>query len=62
MWGFFSKDPLKEFNYDIGECQDNQRSSFSLWSFHSAKKKGSTDEYSAFVFNAAPGQDYQVIL
>ena len=60
MWGFFSKDPIANFGYEIGECVDNSRSQYSLWSFHTAKKRGSSEEFSAFVANATPGQDYQV--
>ena len=38
MWSFFSKDPVKEFAYEIGEKVDGLEEK-SFWSQHSGKHK-----------------------
>ncbi|XP_059154679.1 N-terminal kinase-like protein [Physella acuta] len=50
MWSFFSRDPAKDFHYDIGEkvlgLEDK-----SIWTLHRGKKKGSGDPVSIFAFD-----------
>lgn len=59
MWGLFSRDPIKDFNYDIGEkilgLEDK-----SLWTLHSGKKKGSGDAVSVFAFDVKSASESQV--
>lgn len=38
MWSFFSRDPSKDFPYEIGEPIPGLEE-VSLWSLHKAKKK-----------------------
>jgi SCY1-like protein 1 len=37
MWSFFSRDPAKDFPYEIGEPVDGLNK--SIWSLHKAKRK-----------------------
>ncbi|XP_014213325.1 N-terminal kinase-like protein [Copidosoma floridanum] len=65
MW-LFSRDPTKDFPYEIGESVtglDNK----SIWSLHKAKRKGTAlagatggEEVSVFVFQAKNGNDYKL--
>lgn len=38
MWGLFSRDPLKDFAYEVGERVSGFDGK-SIWSLHSGKKK-----------------------
>lgn len=38
MWSFFSRDPSKDFPYEIGEPISNLQEK-SVWTLHKAKKK-----------------------
>ncbi|XP_053985975.1 N-terminal kinase-like protein [Hylaeus anthracinus] len=59
MWSFFSRDPTKDFPYEIGEpvlgLEDK-----SVWTLHRAKKKGSTggEDVSVFVFEFKNGNEH----
>ncbi|KAJ8672982.1 hypothetical protein QAD02_004243 [Eretmocerus hayati] len=59
MWSFFSRDPTKDFPYEIGEPIDGLDNK-SIWSLHKARRKGATggEDVSVFVFEAKPGADY----
>ncbi|GBP65937.1 N-terminal kinase-like protein [Eumeta japonica] len=51
MWSFFSRDPTKDFPYEVGEpvlgLEDK-----SVWTLHKGKKRGSNqDEVSIFLFD-----------
>ncbi|KAK7104395.1 N-terminal kinase-like protein [Littorina saxatilis] len=59
MWGLFSRDPTKDFNYDIGEKIAGLEDK-SLWTLHSGKKKGSGDAVSVFVFDVKSASESQV--
>lgn len=59
MWSFFSRDPSKEFSFDIldkasGPSGDN------LWTLHKAKKKGSGEDVSVFIFDIKGSTDVQL--
>nr|XP_033328138.1 N-terminal kinase-like protein [Megalopta genalis] len=51
MWSFFSRDPTKDFPYEIGE-QVPGLDDKNIWTLYRAKKKGSTggEDVSVFVF------------
>ncbi|ALC48061.1 yata [Drosophila busckii] len=56
MWSFFSRDSSKDFPYDIGEPVpgfDN----YSIWTLHKAKRKGTQEEVSVFVYDIRSGSD-----
>ncbi|XP_058790868.1 N-terminal kinase-like protein isoform X2 [Phymastichus coffea] len=62
MWSFFSRDPTKDFPYEIGEPIEGLENK-SIWSLHKAKKKGTTaaiggEDISVFVFQVKPGAEY----
>lgn len=38
MWSFFSRDPAKDFHYDIGEPVPGLEDR-SIWTLHHGKKK-----------------------
>lgn len=38
MWSFFSRDPSKDFNFEIGEVASNLDKK-SVWSLHKGKRK-----------------------
>jgi len=38
MWSFFSRDPAKDFQYDIGEPISGLENK-SIWTLHRAKRK-----------------------
>ena len=38
MWSLFSRDPLKDFAYDVGEIVPGLEDR-SIWSLHEGKKK-----------------------
>lgn len=61
MWSFFSRDPTKDFPYEIGEPVDGFEGK-SLWTLHRAKRKGSTtgEDVSVFVFEIKNGGEAQV--
>lgn len=38
MWSFFSRDPIKDFHYDIGDRVSGLEDK-SLWNLHEGKRK-----------------------
>ncbi|XP_043254751.1 N-terminal kinase-like protein [Colletes gigas] len=59
MWSFFSRDPTKDFPYEIGEPVSGLDDK-SVWTLHKAKKKGSTggEDVSVFVFEFKNGNEH----
>ncbi|XP_066996416.2 N-terminal kinase-like protein [Anabrus simplex] len=58
MWSFFARDPSKDFPYEIGEpvCGLEEK---SVWSLHQAKRKGSGEDVSVFMFDVRNGNETQ---
>ncbi|XP_073816904.1 N-terminal kinase-like protein yata isoform X2 [Musca autumnalis] len=56
MWSFFSRDSSKDFPYDIGEPVAGFEN-HSIWTLHKAKRKGTQEEVSVFVFDLRSGSD-----
>lgn len=50
MWSFFSRDPAKDFPYEVGEPIRGLEDK-SVWSLHKGKKRGAQDEVSIFLFD-----------
>ncbi|KAJ1529747.1 hypothetical protein ONE63_006497 [Megalurothrips usitatus] len=59
MWSFFSRDPSKDFNYEIGEPVPGLGDK-SIWKLHKAKKKGTEEEVCVFVFDIKNGSETQL--
>ncbi|XP_034941387.1 N-terminal kinase-like protein [Chelonus insularis] len=60
MWSLFSRDPTKDFPYEIGEIVDGLDGK-SIWTLYRAKKKGSSgDDVSVFVFDIKAGGEVQL--
>lgn len=59
MWSFFSRDPTKDFSYEIGEPISGLDDR-SIWTLHRAKKKGSAggEDVSVFVFECKSGNEH----
>ncbi|CAK9822641.1 N-terminal kinase-like protein [Anthophora retusa] len=59
MWSFFSRDPTKDFPYEIGEPVPGLDGK-SIWTLHKAKKKGSAggEDVSVFVFECKNGNEH----
>ncbi|PSN48910.1 hypothetical protein C0J52_03481 [Blattella germanica] len=58
MWSFFSRDPSKDFPYEIGEAVPGLEDK-SVWSLHKAKRKGSGEDVSVFVFDIKNSSETQ---
>ncbi|XP_023292732.1 N-terminal kinase-like protein isoform X2 [Lucilia cuprina] len=56
MWSFFSRDSSKDFPYDIGEPVVGFEA-HSIWTLHKAKRKGTLEEVSVFVFDLRSASD-----
>lgn len=50
MWSFFSRDPTKDFPYEVGDPIAGLEDK-SVWSLHKGKKRGTQDEVSIFLFD-----------
>ncbi|XP_057337334.1 N-terminal kinase-like protein [Microplitis mediator] len=61
MWSLFSRDPTKDFPYEIGEVVDGFDGK-SIWALYRAKKKGTSggDDVSVFVFDIKAGGEVQL--
>jgi SCY1-like protein 1 len=59
MWSFFSRDPSKDFNFEIGELVKGLDEK-SVWTLHKGKRKGSSEEVSVFVFDIRSGSETQL--
>ncbi|XP_043931699.1 N-terminal kinase-like protein [Protopterus annectens] len=55
MW-FFSRDPVKDFQYEIGtECEGTA----GIWSLHRGKRKSTGEPVSIFVYEVKPNSEEQ---
>ncbi|KAK3092649.1 hypothetical protein FSP39_005381 [Pinctada imbricata] len=59
MWSFFSRDPAKDFHYEIGEKIPGLEDR-SIWTLHHGKKKGSGDPVTVFAFDVKSSSESQV--
>lgn len=59
MWSFFSRDPSKDFNFEIGEVVPGF-SDKSVWTLHKGKRKGNNEEVSIFVFDIKSASEVQL--
>ncbi|CAK1552241.1 unnamed protein product [Leptosia nina] len=50
MWSFFSRDPTKDFPYEVGDPVPGLEDK-SVWTLHKGKKRGTQDEVSIFLFD-----------
>ncbi|XP_047994716.1 N-terminal kinase-like protein [Leguminivora glycinivorella] len=50
MWSFFSRDPTKDFPYEVGDPVRGLEDK-TVWSLHKGKKRGTQDEVSIFLFD-----------
>ena len=49
MWSYFSRDPISNFNYDVGEVSD-ELDGISLWRLHDGKAKSTTGQGDVSIF------------
>ncbi|XP_074648786.1 N-terminal kinase-like protein [Tubulanus polymorphus] len=56
MWSFFTRDPTKDFNYEIGERVSGLDDK-SIWSLHEGKRRSDGEQVSIFVFDAKNGSE-----
>ncbi|EFA06008.2 N-terminal kinase-like protein [Tribolium castaneum] len=59
MWSFFSRDPSKDFNFEVGELVKGLDER-SVWTLHKGKRKGTNEEVSVFVFDIKGGSETQL--
>ncbi|XP_041352355.1 N-terminal kinase-like protein [Gigantopelta aegis] len=59
MWSLFSRDPAKDFNYEIGE-QVAGLEEKSIWTLHQGKKKATGDPVSVFMFDVKAASESQL--
>lgn len=59
MWSFFSRDPSKEFSFDITDKTSGANND-NLWTLHKGKKKGSGEDVSVFIFDVKGCTDVQL--
>ncbi|GAB1599861.1 N-terminal kinase-like protein [Argonauta hians] len=59
MWSFFSRDPVKDFSYDVGD-PINDLNGKSLWTLHPGKKKTNGDPVSIFAFDVKSADSWQL--
>lgn len=59
MWSFFSRDPSKDFPYEIGDCVSGLDAK-SIWSMHRAKRKVTNEEVTVFVYDIKNGTDMKL--
>ncbi|VVC89636.1 unnamed protein product, partial [Leptidea sinapis] len=50
MWSFFSRDPTKDFPFEVGDPVSGIEDK-SVWTLHKGKKRGTQDEVSIFLFD-----------
>ncbi|XP_063831446.1 N-terminal kinase-like protein isoform X2 [Ostrinia nubilalis] len=58
MWSFFSRDPAKDFAFDIGEPVRGLEDR-SVWSMHKGKKRSTQEEVSIFLFDVQKSSETQ---
>ncbi|XP_076313835.1 LOW QUALITY PROTEIN: N-terminal kinase-like protein [Tachypleus tridentatus] len=54
MWSFFSRDPARDFPYEISDVIPGLEEK-SIWQMHKGKKKASGEPVTVFVFEVKPG-------
>ncbi|RUS84598.1 hypothetical protein EGW08_007625 [Elysia chlorotica] len=59
MWSLFSRDPAKDFQYEIGEKFTGLEEK-SIWTLHRGKKKNSGDPVSIFAFDIKAASETQI--
>ena len=64
MWSYFSRDPISNFNYDVGEVIDDLEG-ISLWRLHDGKTKAASGtsgerQVSIFGFDAKSASETQL--
>ena len=59
MWSYFSRDPISNFNYDVGEVIDDLEG-ISLWRLHDGKSKAIPVEVSIFGFDVKAATETQL--
>lgn len=59
MWSFFSRDPSKDFSFEIGELLFGAQEK-SVWQLHKGKRKGSAEEVSVFMYDIKTGSETQL--
>lgn len=59
MWSFFSRDPAKDFPYDLGEPVPGLTDK-SVWSLHRGKKRSTQEEVSVFLFDVQKSSETQL--
>jgi SCY1-like protein 1 len=59
MWSFFSRDPTKDFPYEVGE-QVKGIEDKSIWSLHEGKHKTTLDQVSIFIFDLKSSSETQI--
>lgn len=59
MWSFFSRDPSKDFSFEIGELVAGLQEK-SVWTLHKGKKKGTSEEVSVFMYDIKSGSETQL--
>ncbi|XP_047536783.1 N-terminal kinase-like protein isoform X1 [Vanessa atalanta] len=58
MWSFFSRDPTKDFPYEVGDPVRGLEDR-SVWTLHKGKKRGTQDEVSIFLFDVNKNSETQ---
>ncbi|KAL3874122.1 hypothetical protein ACJMK2_037177 [Sinanodonta woodiana] len=61
MWSLFSRDPAKDFNYEILEKVPGLEEK-SIWTLHNGKKKGTGEHVSVFCFDLKGSSESQAQL
>ncbi|XP_045776230.1 N-terminal kinase-like protein isoform X2 [Maniola jurtina] len=56
MWSFFSRDPTKDFPYEVGDPVPGLEDR-SVWTLHKGKKRGTQDEVSIFLFDVTKNSE-----
>ncbi|XP_069750360.1 N-terminal kinase-like protein isoform X2 [Narcine bancroftii] len=56
MWGFFSRDPVKDFPFETG---GDAEAAAGLWRLHRGKRKGTHEPVSVFTYEVKPNSEDQ---
>uniref|UniRef100_T1J9K5 N-terminal kinase-like protein n=1 Tax=Strigamia maritima TaxID=126957 RepID=T1J9K5_STRMM len=60
MWSFFSRDPSKDFNYEIISPIEGPYDENSIWKLHSGKRKNTQLQVSVFTYDIKKGNEIQL--
>ncbi|XP_078466443.1 N-terminal kinase-like protein isoform X1 [Lampetra planeri] len=58
MWSFFSRDPAKDFPFEVGDRVEALQGR-CMWGLHQGKRKAGSDPVSIFVFDIRAGAEAQ---